>query len=232
MLPHLYWQYANGFPSFTYHLVSRSTAYQPLYTLEFIPNQLAVFNPLVWGLMLWFGARALRSTDLFRRSLGATLIGMQVFFLLMSFRGHVEPHWTIASAVPAIILLTEEECIWKRGTKIAFAVCVGLVLIARIILMLNILPPQTGLAHKQEMYEQLHEQAQGRPIVFDGSFQRPSLYRFYYNDQAVLVRNAEDRYTQFDLWHLEDDLIGKPVCVMRGGTVRFVDAFTKEDLDD
>ena len=48
MLPHLWWQYANDFPSFTYHLVARATPYSPLYTLEFIPNQWAVFNPLVW----------------------------------------------------------------------------------------------------------------------------------------------------------------------------------------
>lgn len=232
MIPHLYWQYANGFPSFTYHLVSRSTAYQPLYTLEFIPNQLAVFNPLVWGLMLWFGARALRSTDLFRRSLGATLIGMQVFFLIMSFRGHVEPHWTIASAIPAIILLTEEERIRKRGTKIAFAVCAGLVFLARVILMLNVLPAQTGLAHKQEQMAVIHEEAEHLPVVFDGSFQAPSLYRFYYDDQAVLVRNLYDRYTQFDLWHLERELLGKPACVRRKGQVYITDQLSEEDLSE
>ena len=230
MLPHLWWQYANNFPSFTYHLVSRATAYQSLYTFEFIPNQWAVFNPVVWILMIWLSIWQISRGDAFGRSAACTILGMQIFFLLMSFRGHVEPHWTIASSIPAIILLTEEKSVWQRGWKIALSTCVGLILVARVILMLNILPAQTGLAHKQAFYEQLHEEADGKPVVFDGSFQAPSLYRFFYNDEAVLVRNAGDRYTQYDLLHLERELLGKPACVRRKGKVYIVPQLTEEDL--
>jgi len=232
MLPHLWWQYANHFPSFTYHLVSRATSYQALYSLEYLPNQWAVFNPLVWVLMLWIGARQIRHGDAFNRSLGMTIWGFQVFFLIMTCRGHVEPHWTVVTAIPAIILLTEETEIWKRGVKIALACCVGLVLVARVVLMLNVLPARTGLANKQPFYEQLHAEAQGHPIVFDGSFQAPSLYRFYYNDEAVLVRNLYNRYTQFDLWHLERELMGKPACVRRKGQVYITESLNEEDLSE
>ena len=232
MIPHLYWQYTNHFPSFTYHLVSRATAYEPLYTLEFIPNQWAVFNPIVWALMIWVGVRQVRHGDVFARTLGVTVIGFQVFFLLMSVRGHVEPHWTIVTAVPAILLLSADPLSGKREVRIATGVCAGLVLAARVILMLNILPAQTGLAHKQAFCEQLHTEADGRPVVFDGSFQAASLYRFFYNDEAVLVRNAGDRYTQFDLLHLERDLLGKPAHVRRKGKVYNTDCLTPEDLDE
>lgn len=232
MLPHLWWQYANHFPSFTYHLVSRATSYQPLYSLEYLPNQLAVFNPLVWALMLWIGARQICHSDAFKRSLGMTIWGFQVFFLIMTCRGHVEPHWTVVTAIPAIILLTEETEIWKRGIKIALACCAGLVLVARVVLILNVLPARTGLANKQPFYEQLHAEAQGYPVVFDGSFQAPSLYRFYYNDEAVLVRNLYDRYTQFDLWHLERELLGKPACVRRKGQVYITESLNEEDLSE
>lgn len=232
MLPHLWWQYANHFPSFTYHLVSRATSYQVLYSLEYLPNQWAVFNPLVWALMLWIGARQICHSDAFKRSLGMTIWGFQVFFLIMTCRGHVEPHWTVVTAIPAIILLTEETEIWKQGIKIALACCVGLVLVARVVLMLNVLPARTGLANKQPFYEQLHAEAQGHPVVFDGSFQAPSLYRFYYNDEAVLVRNLYDRYTQFDLWHLERELLGKPACVRRKGQVYITESLNEEDLSE
>lgn len=232
MLPHLWWQYANHFPSFTYHLVSRATSYQVLYSLEYLPNQWAVFNPLVWALMLWIGARQICHNDAFKRSLGMTIWGFQVFFLIMTCRGHVEPHWTVVTAIPAIILLTEETEIWKRGIKIALVCCVGLVLVARVVLMLNVLPARTGLANKQPFYEQLHAEAQGHPVVFDGSFQAPSLYRFYYNDEAVLVRNLYDRYTQFDLWHLERELLGKPACVRRKGQVYITESLNEEDLSE
>lgn len=230
MIPHLWWQYVNGFPSFTYHLVSRATSYQPLYTLEFLPNQWAVFNPVVWALMIWVGAQQLRSDDPYRRSLAMTILGFQLFFFISAFRGHVEPHWTMVTSVPAVLLLIDEPLLSRRGIRIALGVCVGLVLIARIILMLNILPARTGLANKQAFYEQLHKEAQGHPVVFDGSFQAPSLYRFFYDDEAVLVRTAQDRYTQFDLLHLERNLIGQPACVRRKGQVYITEHLTEEDL--
>lgn len=234
MIPHLLWQINNGWPSFTYHLVSRAEAYRPLYTLEFLPNQWAVFNPIVWALMLWLGGKAILHGDAFRRSLGATVIGFQAFFLLMSFRGHVEPHWTVVTAFPAIFLIGEDTLRLKGRViiKWTLCVCVGLVLIARVVLMLNILPPQTGLAGKQAQMEQIHEEAQGLPVVFDGSFQMPSLYRFYYDDQAVLVRNMYDRYTQYDLLHLERNLIGQPACVRRFGQVYIADPLREEDLHE
>lgn len=232
MLPHLWWQYNHNFPSFTYHLVSRAEAYRPLFTLEYIPNQWAVFNPLVWALMVWLSIRAFRTEDQFRRTLAWTVLGFQVFFLLMSFRGHVEPHWTVVTSIPAIILLTEEERLWNRGMYAALGVFALLLIIARVVLMLNVLPPQTGLAHKQEQMTVIHEEAQGLPVVFDGSFQAPSLYRFFYYDQAVLVRNQYDRYTQYDLLHLEHDLIGQPACVRRFGQVYSTDCLTEEDLHE
>ena len=232
MLPHLWWQYSNGFPSFTYHLVSRSTAYQALFTWEFIPNQLAVFNPLVWALMLWAGWMQLCHGNAYERSLGMTLIGFQVFFALMTIRGHVEPHWTMVTSIPAIILLTEDMRLHKRWLTITCGVFAAMVILVRVVLMLNVLPEQTGLAHKQAQITAIHTEAQGRPVVFDGSFQRPSLYRFYYDDQAVLVRNAYNRYTQFDLLHLEQDLMGQPACVRRLGKVYITDHLSKEDLRD
>lgn len=236
MIPHLWWQYSHDFPSFTYHLVSRAEAYKPLYTLEFFPNQWAVFNPLVWALMVWLSIKAFRTEDLFRRTLAWTVLGFQVFFFLMSFRGHVEPHWTVVTSIPAIILLIDA---WPefsvRGRKAltwTLGVFAGLLLIARIVLMLNILPVQTGLAGKQAQCEAIHAEAKGLPVVFDGSFQMPSLYRFFYDDQAVLVRNQYDRYTQYDLLHLEREWIGQPACVRRFGQVRIVDALTEEDLHE
>ena len=230
MLPHLWWQYSNGFPSISYHLVARSTEYLPLYSWEFIPNQWAVFNPLVWGLMLWAGWMQLRHGNAFGHSMGMTLIGFQVFFFLMTFRGHVEPHWTMVCAIPAILLLTEDERIWKRGIGVALGVFAVIVIAARVVLMLNILPAQTGLTGNKQACEAIHAEADNRHVVFDGSFQQASLYRFYYDDQAVLVRSGGDRYTQFDLLHPERELLGQPACVRRHGKVYLTDELTEEDL--
>ena len=101
---------------------------------------------------------------------------------------------------------------------------------ARVVLMCNVLPVQTGLANKQPYYETIHSAAQGLPVVFDGSFQAPSLYRFFYDDDAVVVRTATDRYTQYDLWHWEQALIGKPAFVHRHGKAYITPQLNEEDL--
>ena len=226
LVPHLWWLYNNGFPSVTHQWSDRLVSYKWIYTLEYFPNQWAVFNPLVWALMVWIGRKHW------------SIIGFQVFFLLMSLRGHVEPHWTVVSSIPAIILLTEdwskaENSLFRfKGVRWTLYLFVVVVLIARIVLTLNILPMRTGLANKQPYYASLHEEAQGRPIIFDGSFQQTSLYRFFYDDQAVRVRNMYDRYNQYDLLHLEKSLMGKPVCIMRHGQVIMVDCLREEDLDE
>ena len=252
LLPHLYWQYANDFPSMTYHLVDRSTHYNWLYTLEYVPNQLMVFNPLAYCLMLWLSIRGFCTKDVFKRGMSWSILGFQVFFLVMTIRGHVEPHWTMLTSIPAIILLVEDwldtsnesssmfNKKWVCNTLIAMF-C--LVMAARLVLMLNVLPARTGLANLRPYYAAIHEASEGLPVVFDGSFQRPSLYRFYYNDNAVLVRQDYDRYTQYDLLHLEKELLGKKVCLIRthedneqitvGDHVisrRIVEELTMEDL--
>lgn len=54
-VPHLYWQYANDFPSFRYHLSGRNDAYRFKYTTQYILNQLLIFSPL----LVWFYGRML-----------------------------------------------------------------------------------------------------------------------------------------------------------------------------
>lgn len=224
LVPHLYWQYANNFPSISYHLVDRSTQYNLAYTLEYLPNQLVVFNPLSYCLMIWLAVRGFRSKDTFTRGMSFSILGFQVFFLIMTVRGHVEPHWTMLTSIPAIIMLVEEwltvsgnpESIFaKKWMRATMLVMFALVLTARVVLMLNVLPARTGLANQKPYYDAIHKAAEDLPVIFDGSFQRPSLYRFYYDDQATLVRQEYNRYTQYDLLHLEKELLGQKVCIIR-----------------
>ncbi|MEM6771092.1 MAG: glycosyltransferase family 39 protein, partial [Bacteroidota bacterium] len=53
--PHLYWQYANDYPSFRYHLKGRNDAYKFKYTTEYLLNQLLIFSPL----LVWFYGKTL-----------------------------------------------------------------------------------------------------------------------------------------------------------------------------
>ena len=53
-VPHILWQVRNGFPSFQYHLLDRNEGFHLLSLLEYLPNQLAVFNPVCFCLVLYF----------------------------------------------------------------------------------------------------------------------------------------------------------------------------------
>lgn len=216
-LPHLGWQVANDFPSMRYHLVDRSAAsYSLLYTLEYLPNQLVVFNPLLYVLMLFFSIRVWREGDAdpMHRIAAMTIVGFQIFFMLMTFRGHVEPHWTMVTTLPAVVLLVEDaerECsVWRKGWVRALLVAmVVLVLTARIVLMCNVLPARWGLCGQRAQMEQIHREHGDEVVVFSGSFQQVSLYRFYFDDRAVHHRGPHDRYTQYDLLPQEKLLNGQ-----------------------
>ncbi len=53
LTPHILWQVSNGFPSFRYHLSGRNEAFRWSYFLEYLPNQLLIFNPFTFGAVVY-----------------------------------------------------------------------------------------------------------------------------------------------------------------------------------
>ena len=53
LVPHILWQVNADFPSFRYHLSERSEAFRWSYFLEYLPNQLLIFNPLTFGAVVY-----------------------------------------------------------------------------------------------------------------------------------------------------------------------------------
>jgi 4-amino-4-deoxy-L-arabinose transferase-like glycosyltransferase len=49
LAPHIYWQIDHSLPSLRYHLIDRSGSFRWTWFLEYIPNQMAVFNPFTLG---------------------------------------------------------------------------------------------------------------------------------------------------------------------------------------
>ena len=53
LTPHILWQVNNGFPSFRYHLTGRNEAFKWSYFLEYLPNQLLIFNPFTFWAVVY-----------------------------------------------------------------------------------------------------------------------------------------------------------------------------------
>ncbi len=225
LLPHIHWQVINDFPSLQYHLVDRSEGFRWSYLLEYIPNQLAVFNPLTIGAVAYIIIKN-RPADQFEKTLYLQITGFIIFFFFIALRGHVEPHWTIACSVPIIIILTEKcrtDPRYSRYVRRFILPTLLLFLAARVFTLTdNKFNRHLAFGGKEQEYRNLESDAGDLPLVFSGAFQRPSLYTFFTGKNAVAISSLYSRLTQFDIWQFEEKYHNKPafVCINQLGNSR------------
>jgi hypothetical protein len=216
LTPHIYWQISNGFPSLQYHLIDRSAGFNWKYLIEYLPNQMAVFNPFTLGAAIYVLLK-FKPSDEFNRSNYFQIIGFIGFFWITSFRGHVEPHWTVACSVPIILLLTEksaENPSLFRYIRMFLLPMIFLMLVLRILLLTDFpFVKTTGFSGKREKFENIGSVAKELPVIYAGSFQKPSLYQFFTGNEATVISSVYSRQTQFDIWQFERKYHNKPVFV-------------------
>lgn len=216
LVPHIYWQYANDFLSFQYHLVSRHRGFDLSSILEFFPGQLGVFNPFTLGAVIYVLWK-FRSKNAFERTLYFLIIGILGFFTLSTFRGRAEAHWTVSVSIPILILLVHKANESEKLKKYIFKY-VGLSLV--LIFMLRILL-FTDIAHKfgyknqAAYYKNIEKIAGDSPVLFNQSFQEPSYYQFYTQKPATTVSAIENRQTQYDIWQNEQDFANQKVFIAK-----------------
>lgn len=214
LMPHILWQIHADFPSLKYHLSQRSEPFRWSYFLEYLPNQLLVFNPFTFGAVvyvLW----ASKPQHVFERGLRFILIGFFLFFWLMTFRGHVEPHWTAVCFIPAVVLVYRKALVDEKLRKyIRRFVLPSLLLVAFVrVALLTPLSASFGFYGKAYRYRAIESVAGERPVVFQGSFQHPALYHYFTGKESSTLRWYYDRATQYDLWQFDKAWLGQPVFV-------------------
>lgn len=214
LTPHLLWQYHAGFPSLRYHLVQRSEPFRWSYVLEYLPNQLLVFNPFTFAAMVAVLVRR-RALDRFERGLRFIAVGFFLFFFGMAFRGHVEPHWTVVGAIPVVVVLYRWSLVdtpLRRYVKWVILPSLVLLVALRIVLLTPLAAPY-GVSGKEPYYRAIESVAGDTPVAFQGSFQRPALYHFFTGKPSSTLQSYYDRQTQFDLWQFDLDWPGRKVFV-------------------
>ncbi|MDR2407035.1 MAG: glycosyltransferase family 39 protein [Bacteroidales bacterium] len=215
LTPHIYWQVMNDFPSFQFHLSDRNREFRWSDFLKYFPNQLAVFNPFTFGAVVYILIKH-KPKDIFERGMYFLIIGFIVFFWLTSFRGEVEPHWTVAVSIPMIILLYHHSLKNERlmrYVKKVIAPSLLLLLFARIVLTMDLLPTSLDFNGKKEASKRIESIASDMPVVFTGSFQNPSNYHFFTGKESFVLSAITGRRTQFDLLEKELSYQGMPAFV-------------------
>lgn len=215
-LPHILWQFNHDFPSLKYHFLIRKDPFSWAYVLEFLPNQLLVFNPVCLFLAFYFCWMERRNKDRFTRACVFTCVGFVLFFWVMTVNGHAEPHWTVAITIPMLFLLyrnTRKELWHKRILRFVLPMAI-IVLVVRIALLMPSVPDITGFGNYQPAMEAIHQQAGNKPVVFYTSFQKPSLYRYYTGGNGMALSSLYNRQTQYDILQFDKDIQGKQVLAV------------------
>ncbi len=228
--PHLYWQWANGFPSLQYHLMERvSPHYQWDYTTEYLAGQLLLAGPFAGFILIW-ASLAYRPADRLERALKYTVCGFYIFFLLSTAKGRVEANWTIPIFIGLAVLshqyLLDREKLARWIYRLA-PLTVLIVMAGRTYMILDI--GKSGVIQKDEFHgnrkwvERIREQSKGLPLVFIDSYQRASKYWFYSGIPALSYNSTFYRRSNYNFWPLEDSLIGKRVYVVGTNKIPLLD---------
>jgi len=215
-LPHLYWQFSNGFPSVKYHLVERVSAFNPHHVPDYLASQIGFHNPFLLIMLIWIMIRV-KSTNSFDRGLKFIISGFLIFFFFSSFRYRVEPQWTALICIPAIILLFNNidfKPWFRNAVKWVTIVLFPLFIVARLAAAIDFLPLsflKNEFHNKKNWVRDISAMAGERPVVFTNSYQRPAVYTFYTGKLAHTLDNLSYRKTQYDLWNFEEQVHGKEV---------------------
>ncbi len=103
-LPHIIWQVRNDYPSYQFHVLTKSQdPYKLIDTFVFIMGQLMIAGPLI-SLLLFYAAFRNRIQNLTERAMKYTFVGFIIFFLFSTLNAPVEANWTVTAFVPIMVL--------------------------------------------------------------------------------------------------------------------------------
>ena len=201
-IPHIHWQYVNDFPSVKYHLYERASVatYTFEYTLMHFVNAIAILG-FTFIIMYKAFFKGIKSNDLFHKGLNYIISGFFIFFLVASFRGHVQAQWIAPIMLPLILItfnyLVENNTQLKLFNYLAIA-NISIILFVRIIIANEgIIPVKLDFHGNKQWTLKVKEFTKGSDKLFINSFQNASIYWFYTKEKTHYQKNYLGRKNQY-----------------------------------
>jgi hypothetical protein len=214
-IPHILWQIDHGYPSVNYHLYEQSTYhYQFSQTWTYFPGQLLMAGPII-GVFLFYYAFRARIRDGFIRALMVNSVFTFLFFLSSSFKGEVQPQWTLIAFAPLVLLVLiqfKQAGNWKQWfqwvaiVNLIFIVALRVMLITASPLIRKVGQLKSLFGFKQWAYD-IRQKAGDNYVILNDVLQNASKYDFYNNTTKGFA--YDERYyrlTQFDIWPIEEGM--------------------------
>ena len=219
-VPHIYWQYQHNFPSVQFHLFERNAAhYNFRFTTEYLLGQIVFAGPVIGWLLLWAAFRY-KPISAVERAMKYTMIGTYVVFLISTYKGRVEANWTVPALIPIMVLshryLVQNYQLQKWVYK-SIPITLLLVVAVRLYLM-SWFQPVSWIKRNEfhgncKWATAMHNKAGDRPVVFVNTYQLAAKYWFYSGIPSLSLNSPFYRRNNYNLWPVDDSLIGKTVYV-------------------
>ncbi|MGB2056115.1 MAG: ArnT family glycosyltransferase [Flavobacteriaceae bacterium] len=201
-IPHIHWQYINDFPSIRYHLYERASvaSYKFEYTLMHVVNTIAILG---FTFIIIYKAffKGIKSKNIFYRGLNAIVLGFFFFFLIASYRGHVQAQWIAPIMLPLILITFNYLVEHKKNIRLFCYLAVTNIIIivfARIVLANEgILPVRLDFHGNKEWTLKVKDLAKNSEKLFINSFQNASIYWFYTKEKVHYGKNYLGRKNQY-----------------------------------
>lgn len=215
LTPHLLWQYEHDWASFAYHLSGRNSVFRINYPLEFLANLLVVFNPFF--VPLYFKAwRAVKPASAVERALKLLPVAFIGFFLLTALRGYVQPQWVIVSVFGLLYVLFAYARRHPRTRRYLMRmgwVTIALLAVVRLVMIFNPTGIRFEVFDNPASYEAIARAADGRPVIFAGSYSIPAKYNFYTGGETYSPPDVCYRTHHWQFRHDDAQFAGRGVVV-------------------
>jgi len=201
-IPHIHWQYVNDFPSVRYHLYERASVatYKFEYTLMHFVNAIAILG-FTFIIMYKAFFKGIKSNDLFHKGLNYIISGFFIFFLVASFRGHVQAQWIAPIMLPLILItfnyLVENNTQLKLFNYLAIANIIIILFVRIMIANEGIIPVKLDFHGNKQWTLKVKELTKGSDKLFINSFQNASIYWFYTKEKIHYQKNYLGRKNQY-----------------------------------
>jgi hypothetical protein len=228
LLPHIFWQINNNFPTFRFQFIDgHKSAYNFTVTLNYILSELAITGPLLGWLFLYLMAKIKPEND-WEKALKFSGIGIFIFFLIATYKGSFEAHWTLVAVIPLIILSYKfiiQNPRWKKWVIIAGTVNFLLLLTLRIIMItpfsnnIKVLRNFSGNRTEAKIIKKF---TGNNPVIFQDEWKEASMFAFYTQDKQVENMNSGlYRKNQYDILDHDEFLTGETVFVLTTDSLQF-----------
>jgi hypothetical protein len=213
--PHLHWQWQHGFPTLNYHLFQAHRGHPSLYRpFEFLLQQ--TLSPgILLAPWVWWGTIRMRRKDPFERALlgmALTTLGFSVFF-----RQGDPGNWTMVAYLALLVLaLRAPEEFWPAKRWLSTLGIASALIMLGVKLLVSIPGAETRIKRLTEIrgwknWSQAVDRESADCALVANSYQIASKLSFY-TKRFVPSLNIGSRSNQFDIWHWEENLKGKPIC--------------------